>query len=71
MYQQMIREVMARSGMIGAAEPRHVEAWMRTERGCLDSMSPRQFADAVRECVACARASDVSTNEGLCECEGL
>ena len=35
MYEQMIREAMARLGRIGEQDPAIVEAWMRLEHGTL------------------------------------
>lgn len=49
---QAIREEIARQGHIGV-DPRHVEAYMRLEHGCLDGLSKRQFQDEVRICIAC------------------
>lgn len=70
-YSQLIREVMARTGRMEAADPRHVEAWMRLEHGCLDGLSGQQFTDEVRialECIAAAPQADseaLATNLGL------
>ncbi len=70
-YSQTIREAMARSGRIGAADPRHVEAWMRLEHGCLDGLSTGQFAAEVEVALACIAAGPVSASESLAQSLGL
>ena len=61
LYSQMIRETMASTGRVGAADPRHVEGWMRIEHGCLDGLSRSQFDAEVRialEFIAAAPLAD-------------
>lgn len=69
-YQQAIRESMAKQGRVGAADPRHVEAWMRVEHGTLDALSAGQFDREVMIGVACA-IDDPATSERLAAAEGL
>ena len=69
--QQAIREVLARTGHIGAADLRHVEGWMRLERGCLDGLSAGQLQKEVEVALQCIAASTTSENERLAESFGL
>lgn len=70
MYQQMIREEIARQGHIGA-DPRHVEAYMRLGYSTLDGMSRQQFAREVRIGVVCAREDGIQNAEALAKTYGL
>lgn len=70
-YNQLIREAMARAGHIAAADPRHVEAWMRLEHGCLDSLSRRQFTDEVLIALQCIAAAPAADSEALAASYGL
>jgi hypothetical protein len=71
MYQTMIRETMARAGRVGAAEPRHVEAWMRLEYSTLDGLSPAKFAQEVAQALDCIAASTPAENDALAASYGL
>lgn len=70
MYEQMIRESMARQGLISAAPVHQVEAWMRCEVGTLDHLSRAQFDTAVGIGVALAEDNPL-ISEGLAESYGL
>ena len=70
-YTQAIRESLAKAGRVGAADPRHVEAWMRLEHGCLDGLSAGQFQSEVEIALACIAASSTNENESLAESFGL
>ena len=70
-YRQAIREDMARLGRIGAADPRHVEGWMRLERGCLDGLSAGQFRREVEIALACIAAGPLADSESLAQSYGL
>ncbi len=70
-YQQLIRETMARLGRIGAADPRHVEGYMRLEHSTLDGLSPRQFDDEVEIGIECVRADGTTNAEALAQSFGL
>jgi hypothetical protein len=70
-YQQMIREGMARMGRVGAADPRHVEGWMRLEHGCLDGLSPTQFAAEVKIALQCIATAPAADSEQLAQSMGL
>lgn len=70
-YAQMIREAMARTGRVGAADPRHVEAWLRLEHGCLDAMSRQQFTDEVTIALECVAAGPLADSEALAISYGL
>lgn len=71
MYQQMIRESMASAGRIGAADPRHVESWMRVEHGCLDAIPREQFIEEVLIAVTCISIAPLRDSEALAEGFGL
>ena len=62
-YQQTIREEMARMGFVGAADPRHIEAYMRLEHGTLDGLSRWQFRDEVVVGLECIRQGGVEAAE--------
>jgi len=70
-YQQLIREDMASMGRVGAADPRHVEGWMRLEHGCLDGLSPTQFTAEVKIALQCIDAAPAADNESLAQSYGL
>ena len=70
-YQQAIREVMAKAGRVGAADPRHIEGWMRLEHGCLDGLSAGQFQSEVEIALQCIAAASAHENESLAESFGL
>jgi len=70
-YEQLIRETLAKIGRIGAADPRHVEGWMRLEHGCLDGLSAEQFQREVEVALQCIAAASAQENESLAESFGL
>ncbi len=70
-YQQVIREAMACSGRVGAADPRHIEAWMRIEHGCLDGLSRQQFTEEVTIALQCVAAAPAADSEALAASFGL
>jgi len=70
MYRDLIRETAARLGRVGI-DSRHVEAWMRLEHGCLDGLSPRQFADEVEVAIGCIDEAGDATSERLAASFGL
>ena len=70
-YQRTIRETMARAGRIGAADPRHVEAWMRLEHGSLNGLSRVQFAAEVDMALECIAAGPTADSESLATSMGL
>jgi hypothetical protein len=71
LYSQMIREAMARNGRAGAADPRHVEGWMRIEHGCLDGLSRSQFDAEVRIALECIAAGPLADSDALATSMGL
>lgn len=71
LYQQIIRESMASAGRIGAADPRHVEGWMRIEHGCLDGLSRSQFDAEVRIAIDCIAAGPLADSEALATSMGI
>lgn len=70
-YQPIIRRIMAEIGLIGAADPRHVEGWMRLEHGCLDGLSRSQFTQEVEIALGCIASGPVSDSESLANSYGL
>ncbi len=70
-YEQLIREAMASAGRVGAADPRHVEGWMRLEHGCLDALSLAQFRAEVNVALRCIRACPLAHSESLARSYGL
>jgi len=70
-YEQLIRDAMARAGRVGAADPRHVEAWLRLEHGCLDGLSPAQFRAEVNVALRCITACPLADSESLARSYGL
>ena len=65
MYAEMIRRDMAAVGRVGAADPRHVEAWMRLEHGTLDALSAAAFRREVGLALACIEAAGSDDSEAL------
>lgn len=70
-YEQVIRETLARIGRVGAADPRHVEAWMLIEHSTLDGLSWAQFASEVKIALACIEAGPLADSESLATSYGL
>ena len=70
-YTPIIRETLAKIGRIGAADPRWIEAWLRLERGCLDSLSADQFRDEVKIALKCIAAGPLADSESLAQSMGL
>lgn len=69
-YTQTIRERLAKQGMVGR-NPLHVEAWMRLEHGCLDSLSNQRFDAEVAIAVQCMDAAGEAQSEELAASYGL
>jgi hypothetical protein len=70
MYTKNIRETAARIGRLGY-NARHVEAWMRLERGTLDALSRDAFAREVEEACRCIDATTTDESERLAASYGL
>ena len=70
MYQQTIREDLARIGRIGI-DPRHIEAYMRLEHGTLDALSKERFRGEVALCAECVIADGILNAESLAKSYGL
>lgn len=64
MYQERIRETLARQGKAGP-DPRWVEAWMRLEYGTLDHSGGRTWTREVRMAARCVEATSPEKNEEL------
>lgn len=71
MYQPMIREDLARLGVVGQYDPRHVEGWMRAEHETLDGLSRQRFAEEVVIAVACIDAAGADQSEQVARSFGL
>ena len=70
MYQQTIREILAKTGNIGY-DPRHIEAYMRLEHSTLDGLSKWQFDQEVLLCVECIKADGTVNAERCADSFGL
>lgn len=48
-YQAEIRRRLAKTGLVGKYDPRHIEVYMRTQTsdGCLDSISSDRFSQLI------------------------
>ena len=71
MYQQMIREILAKQGHVGQYDARHVEAFMRLEHSTLDGLSRAQFAAEVKIAHACIDKCGRDGAESLARSYGL
>ena len=69
-YATVIRQHAAALGFL-AADPAHVEAWMRIEHPTLDALSPGEFRREVAAAIECARASTLAENDALAASFGL
>lgn len=70
-YQEKIREEVARQGLVGGYDPRHIEAYMRLEHSTLDSLTPKQFKDEVAVGMACVDADGIDNAEACARSFGL
>ena len=71
MYDQMIREVMAKRGDVGRYDARHVEAFMRVEHSTLDGLSKQQFASEVVIACKCIEEVGANRSEAIAKSFGL
>jgi hypothetical protein len=65
MYQARIREIAP------YCDPRHVEAYMRSEHSTLDHLPPEQFEREVRIAVGCIEQGGTDIAETLARSYGL
>lgn len=70
MYQQMIREDLAKLGFAGV-NPRWVEGWLRCREGTLDTLSRLDFRREVQIAVQCIHSCPPSTSEALADSYGI
>ena len=70
MYQQTIRECVARRGRVGT-DPRHVEAWMRVEHPTLDAVGARRFREEVEIALGLIDSAGTEQSEALARSFGL
>jgi len=70
MYQDMIRKELGAHGAAGI-DPRHVEAFMRSKWGALDSLSPRQFRREIAVAIRDMDGVSVDGRERLAASYGL
>ena len=68
-YRDIIRAKLAEEGTHGDA--RHVEAWMRSEFGALDALSPQAFAAEIITGVELAQDAGPEMSEALAVSLGL
>jgi hypothetical protein len=64
MYQNLIREEVARQGFVGT-NPRWVEAYMRLEHPTLDGLSRAQFSKEISIAIQCIKADGEENAERL------
>lgn len=70
MYQERIRQELARTGRIGT-NPAAVECFMRIEHGTLDGLSASQFAQEVAIGAACCDECSTSDLQALMDSYGM
>ncbi|MCW7072102.1 MAG: hypothetical protein OCU12_07250 [Methanophagales archaeon] len=70
-YQIAIAETLKRHPHVPTADPRIIEAWMRTAHPTLDHLSPCEFDIAVKKAAYCAFVATDEMNENLATIEGL
>ena len=70
-YDATIREALARIGLVGAFDPRHIEAYMRTGHSTLDGLSRSEFDAEVELCVGCIIEGGVDEAEDAARSHGL
>lgn len=70
-YQQVIREELARMGRVGAADPRHIEGYMRLGHGTLDGLSAAEFRLEVEIGLECIREDGTEAAECNAQSFGL
>ena len=70
-YQETIRNELARMGYIGKYDPRHIEAFMRLQYGCLDHLSIETFRDEIRIGIGCIEEGGLETAESCAQSFGL
>lgn len=67
-YAALIRDT---SPAAAAFDARHIEAWMRSQYGTLDALSPAEFGHAVRHGIACVETGGITLSENLAQSYGL
>ena len=65
MYQTMIQKLAP------SYDPRHIEAFMRSECGTLDRLSPSRFRTEVKYAVACIEQGGKDLAERIAKSYGL
>ena len=68
-YRKMIEQRLAEIGSL--ADPRHVEGWMRLEKGTLDALGPAEFATEVKAAAGCCADASTAMSEDLAQSFGL
>ena len=71
MYEQLIKETLAKLGLVGRYDARHVEAWMRLEHPTLDHLSREAFACEVIWAARCIDRDGIAQSELLAGSLGL
>ena len=69
-YQETMAREVARLGR-DCVNLRHVEAWIRADRPCLDGLSREQLRAEVRTAAACADHAGWTVSEKLAKSFGL
>lgn len=69
-YQTRMKEIAAGLNHSNT-DPRHIEAWIRLDRDCLDSLSAGQFTRQVKIALLCIVATGKDQSETLAASYGL
>lgn len=71
MYQSIIRAELARQGLVGKYDPRHIEAYMRVRYSTLDHLPASQFRQEISLCCKCVDDGGQEYAERLAQSYGL
>lgn len=69
MYQKIIARYLRLEKI--EADPRHIEAWMRTGHGTLDALSVTEFHSEIRLGLGCIESGGLEKSEALAKSHGL
>lgn len=70
-YETLIRKTLAKQGLVGKYDPRHIEAYMRSENSTLDRLSPRKFAAEVTVAAMCVDEGGIDMAERVAKSFGF
>lgn len=64
-YTGVLLRALQHLGITRPVDPRHLEAWMRLQYGCLDHLAFETFLTEVPICLACIDEAGVEASEQL------